>query len=128
MRQIFHPYTLWECLDAGMYKNVPASKQQYLIEKAKMILSDPDYCFEAMRKVVHSWPKSCEHNLTNRDQNRRAWLGQAACCIESGVPEHLTKIAWGAMNDLQRLQANETADQVIHLWEIQHLHYAEKVS
>lgn len=72
---------------------------------------------KAMMRVINEWPVSCEHNLTDLNQNRRAWIGHAAACLEIGCPEHVTRKAWGYLTQLQRDEANEQATQAILAWE-----------
>lgn len=117
MIQVFHHYKKWEDFQNGMYRKVNASDDHFLCDKATELLSNPDICFQAMKRVTIEWPFSTEHNLTNLGQNRRAWLGQAACCLEFGVPEELTKIAWNALDHRQQENANGVADVIIKQWE-----------
>lgn len=125
MTQIFHHYKKWEDYHNGMFRKVNAIDDHFLIGKAVELLSNQDICYQAMKRVVNEWKYSSEHNLTNISQNRRAWLGQAACCIEFGVPEELTRIAWSSMSVDKQDKANAIADIVIQEWEES---YAKKVS
>jgi len=75
----------------------------------------------AMRKVIEHWPIASRVNLSDIRSNRRSWLGQAACCIESGIPEHITRMAWNALTNDQKDNANNVAKEVILLWEKEHL-------
>lgn len=70
-----------------------------------------------MRLVVEKWPLACEHNLSAKTINRRAWVGHAACCFAIGVPEDITRDAWGKLSNRQRRLANMEADTAIEAWE-----------
>lgn len=125
MRQIFHHYKKWECFKNGMYRKVNQSDHILLISKAIELLSNQDVCYQGMKKVITQWHFSTLHNMTNISQNRRAWLGQAACCLEFAVPEELTKIAWNRLSKDVQDKANAMADLIIQEWENC---YAENIS
>jgi hypothetical protein len=124
MKQIYHHFKKWEDYQNGMYATVNATSGHDLIIKAVEILGTPTLCRAAMERVVSEWPHATEHNLTNTGLNRRAWLGQAACCIMHKTPESLTKIAWGELSEDQQNKANEIAEYVIEQWEIKHMKHA----
>lgn len=67
--------------------------------------------------MLRDWPLAAEHNLTDRSQNRRAWVGQATCCHEDRVPESETRAAWWLLSTEQQAAANAVADKVIEEWE-----------
>lgn len=75
----------------------------------------------AMLRVTVEWPFSCEHNLTDIGQNRRAWIGHAACCLAIGCPEDVTREAWGHLSEQQREDANAKATEAILSWEAHHI-------
>lgn len=100
-----------------MYENVLKDKEIDYIDKSVCLLSDSDKCLKAMKRVVNEWTISTRVNFTNIDSNRRAWLGQAACYIEVGTPEHLTRTAWGIMDSESQNMANRIAETVIKEWE-----------
>jgi len=117
MTQIFHHYKKWEDFKNGMYSKSNVFSDHSLINLATLVLSDESLCYSAMKRVVKEWPFATEHNLTNLGQNRRAWLGQAACCITHAVPEDLTKIAWNNLGIENQMRANNIADIIINEWE-----------
>jgi len=102
-----------------MWRPTDGSERDFEIaRRAAALLSDPDKCGAAMLRVVNEWPIATKINLTNYGQNRRAWLGQAACCIELGIPEHLTRLGWNtSMLGCDREAANAIAEHVIYNWE-----------
>ena len=109
-----------------MYRDVECDEKAELIELASQLLSDPGDLYCAMDGVVRKWRISAEVNMTNRGENRRAWLGQAACCFIHDVPEDLTREAWNTLSIDVRVKANTVATHVIKEWESQNLEYMEK--
>lgn len=115
MKADFRPYTEWEDFKAGMYRDALAADREPLEKAAVALLSDQHRLVSAMRSVTTEWRLAAEANL-HEPPNNRAWLGQAACCYAAGVPEELTRAAWGRLTDSQRIAANRVADQVIDDW------------
>lgn len=115
MKPDLRPYTEWEDFRAGMYRDPQASEREPMTELAISLLSDAHRLVAAMRSVTIGWRLAAEANL-HEPPNNRAWLGQAACCYAAGVPEELTRAAWGRLTDQQRIAANRIADQVIDEW------------
>jgi hypothetical protein len=115
MKPDFRPYTEWEDYKAGMYGDAIASDRERLTGAAVALLADQHRLVAAMRSVTTEWRLAAEANL-HELPNNRAWLGQAACCYVAGVPEELTRSAWGKLDDAERLAANRVADQVIDEW------------
>jgi hypothetical protein len=113
--QRFHHFSRWEDYPAGLYVRTASPEH---VQAARAILASPELCEAAMRRVVRSWPVSTEQNLTDRSQNRRAWLGQAACCIETGASAASTKQGWWQLTEDQQTRANRIADAVISDWEL----------
>lgn len=70
-----------------------------------------------MIRVVSYWPNSCINALTGKGQNRKAWVGHAACALAHNIPEDITRLAWGKLTDEQRILANRRAAYAIGLWE-----------
>ncbi len=71
----------------------------------------------AMLRVIDEWPIANEENLSNLNQNRRAWLGWAACSLIHSAPDMITRRAWGGLMIAQQNSANAVAEEVIELWE-----------
>lgn len=116
MQRIFHHYSLWEDYHAGMYDESKDGRAER-VQNAAEILGTPDVCRKAMEKVVAEWKISTEYNLSNIEINRKAWLGQAACCCWAGIHEDETREAWGIMTDAQRIEANRIAACIIKKWQ-----------
>lgn len=117
MKRIWHPYTAWEEVPAGMWRQTDRNERQKLLEAAIEFTGNATRYGKAMMRVIVAWPISCEHNLSDVGQNRRAWIGHAACCLETGCPEDVTREAWGHLSDQQRDAANQKATEAIVAWE-----------
>lgn len=118
MEQVFHHFKLWEDYKMGMYYLSKSIDEGDAIEKAKKLLCNPPILEREMRRVINEWPIATAVNLTNLGQNRRAWLGQAACCLSERVPEILTRIGWNLMTDVQQTIANNVAEKIIQEYEL----------
>jgi hypothetical protein len=117
MNQIFEPYWKWEDFQHGMYE-VPALADVELLACLSMgLLTDCERFAAAGQRLLLEWPTAAGVNLTNLGTNRRAWIGQAACCLECSVPEIATRAAWKQLTDAQRVAANGIADEVIRGYE-----------
>jgi len=106
-------YDRWEDFHAGMY--LPTIDDG-LIGQSRALLSGVLLLGAAMRRVAAEWPVSAGENLGNHGVNRRAWLGQAACCLELGAPAICTKLAWHTLSEKAQNRANAEADSVIQEW------------
>ncbi len=115
MKRIYHPYWLWEEIDANMWGDV--SNRKAALKKAVEFTGDHKKYGRFMQRVVNEWRYSCENALTDTALNRRAWVGHAATALALGIPEDITREAWGHLTDEQRLLANKEADRAIALWE-----------
>lgn len=120
MKQIFHPYWEWEDFTHGMWRKESAANEKELLGKAIQFTGNYLLYGSFMRKVIDLWPISCEHNLTDLGQNRRAWIGHAATLIAINCPEYITREAWGYLTKKQQDDANEQADIAIAIWEKTH--------
>jgi hypothetical protein len=118
LNRVYRPYWEWEDYDAGMYANPRNVLEE--AARARDLLADPARLEPAMQAVTDTWPNSTEHQLTNPDQNRRAWLGQAACRLAADATALATRAAWPQLTDDQRAAANACADRVIREWAEDH--------
>lgn len=116
IKQIHHPYHLWEDFKNGMYCGTTDNDPD-LIEKAKSLLSNTKLFYSTAKEILTRWPISSSVNLSNVGINRRAWIGQAACSYLHSVPETLTRVAWMELNDIQRFEANTVAEKIILIYE-----------
>jgi hypothetical protein len=74
---------------------------------------------EYMVKVLSEMPNSCEHNLSNITQNRKAWIGHAACALAIACPEDIVREAWSHLSAEQQDAANYQAELAIKKWELE---------
>lgn len=114
MRKVFYPYTEWEEWKAGMYD---LDVQPIFVTAAAELLANPESLENSMLQAIKEFPKSTQHHFTNTSENRRAWIGQAACFLKTGAPDDATKSAWWTLTESQRTEANACADKVISDWE-----------
>jgi hypothetical protein len=117
MNRIYHTWDKWECYPAGFYngqapKNLSA---QQCLEMYRDFLSDIPRFNACMIRVVTEWKNSCEHYLSNECMNRIAWLGQAAMCIETGIPAQF-RGGYNLLTEEQKKLADEAALSVLNLW------------
>jgi len=108
---------------AGMWRKLSKDEEDDYLRRAIEFTGDWKLYGNWMQRVINEWPISCEHNLTDLQQNRKAWLGHAAICLAIGCPEYITRAAWGHLTDEQRNKANAEAQRAIDRWEAM---YADK--
>ena len=113
--RIFHPYWVWEEVGFNMWGSVKNKKE--LLKKAIEFTGDHELYGSYMMRVAREWKNSCEHNLTNLEQNRKAWIGHAACALAFRCPEGIVREAWGYLTEQQQIDANNQADNAIKWWE-----------
>jgi hypothetical protein len=115
-KRIFHTWESWECHKAGFYKNtVPGKNKAECEEIYRQFLSNDELFAATLEKVITEWKHSCEHYLTNSAMNRIAWLGQAACCYETGVPQAF-RGGFFLLTDEEQERANNTALKYLNKW------------
>lgn len=114
MTPYYTHYTNWEDWKNGMYREINKQDEEMYVSLSSECLKNPE---NAMLKVVIEWEESTKENLSNKQQNRKSWLGQAACCIQHNSPEQCTRIAWNKLTKEERNNANEIAKNIIELWE-----------
>ena len=117
MTKIWHPYTKWEEVAAGMWRRIPSDNEEELLACATKFMREHKLFGLAMRQVIQCWKYSCEQNLSDASINRRAWMGQAALALALGVPEQITRKAWWQLTQKQQDNANTQADNAIAIWE-----------
>lgn len=118
MTRIYHHYSVWEDYLNGMWRKPTSSDVEKYLPIAIEFTGNHELYGSYMMKVANEWKISCEHNLTDTDQNRRAWIGHAAACMAKQIPESVTRMAWSSLTDEQRYMANMQADKAIAYWEM----------
>lgn len=125
IKRVYHPHWLWEEVAANMWGTV--EDREYYLKLAIEFAGDADLYGEYMLRVVEEWPHSSEHNLSNKSQNRRAWVGHAACALALQCPEDIVRQAWRHLTEQQQIDANAAADRAIAHWESNVWQSAESV-
>ena len=120
MKQVYHPYWLWEDWKMGMWRNVCGKKRSDYLQKAIEFTGNHQLYGFFMRKVLREWKYAAEHNLTNKSLNRKAWVGHAATCLAFNCPEDITRLAWHRLTQEQQDLANAEADKAIAEWELRY--------
>ena len=69
----------------------------------------------ALHRVKQEWPLSCEQFLLNESINRIAWLGQAAMCIDTGIPRKY-RAGFMLLSAQEQESANRTAQECLAEW------------
>ena len=117
MKRVYYSFDKWEDFKNGMFKTKCSMDENKIINNCKKLLKGDLFLWASMNHVSENWRYSAEMNLSNRNRNRQAWLGQSACCFAHNAPDYLTKEAWNLLSDNERKQANAIADGVIKQWE-----------
>lgn len=115
--RIFHEWQDWECYPAGFYGDKPPKNMtvQQCEEGYRDFLADLPKFADALQRVITEWKNSSEHYLTNEKMNRIAWLGQAAMCIETGVPARFCG-GYNLLTDEQKEAADCKALEYLNKW------------
>lgn len=117
IQRIYHRWERWECYRAGLFNEHPPAgmtADDCQIKYAEFLRDIPLFKKSAYR-VIDEWPNSTEHNLTNPNMNRIAWMGQAAMCIHTGISSKF-KGGYHLLTDSEKILADETALEVINYW------------
>lgn len=115
-KRVWRPVNEWEEIKYGMWDKASDKKKQ--LAQAIEFTGDHERYGHYMRRVAQEWPVSCENALTDKNLNRKAWIGHAACALALNIPEHIVREAWGHLNDEQRTLANAQAAAAISKWEL----------
>lgn len=124
MKRIYHPWDSWECFKAGFVKSNKKGTKEEFYSSCKSLLTNSQKFDIIIKEIFQKWPNSCEHNLTNLEMNRVAWLGQAACTYSLGIDCYTTREAWSHLTQAEKDEANRVASENIVLWE---RNYVKKV-
>ena len=111
--EIWHPFNELEEAKSNMWGSV--SSRATWREIAILFTGNHELYGEWMMKVIDSWPKSCEHNLT-KGGDKRPWIGHAAVALAINCPEDIVREAWGYLSAEQQELANKKAEQAIEAW------------
>ncbi len=117
MKQVFNTFDKWEDYKNGMFSLSAQKNKLNVVCACVNLLSNASIFSECIEQVFTNWPVSTSENMTNRAQNRRAWLGAACCSFKYGAYESTTRLAWSLLEPLQQEQANKIADAYIKKYE-----------
>ena len=117
MKQIFETYDKWEDYHCGMYNLNDVLDKDKKVINAIYLLSSTEQFYNVCLEILDKWKVSCDVNLSNKNQNRRSWLGAAACTYLHNCPEYLTRIAWSLLNKDVQDKANNIAEKIIKEYE-----------
>ena len=115
--RIFHTYDKWECHKAGFYKHTPPkgmNKEKCIRAYADFLANEKRFR-KGLERVIKEWKHSCEHYLTNAAMNRIAWLGQAAMCIETGIPSEF-RSGYTLLTPIEQQIADGLALEYLNKW------------
>lgn len=116
-KRVYHHMNLMEEFHSVMWKQIPADQREAAIEASAELMREADSFELACRRAIDEWPNSAEANLTAAVINHQAWIGHAACCINHGASEDLTRLAWRTLTQEEQDAANAAADRAIEYWE-----------
>lgn len=114
LKQVWRKVSEWEEVSHNMWGESLDPKGD--LEKAIAFTGDYKLYGSYMKRVCEEWPVSCENALTDPHLNQKAWLGHAAVAMALGIPEDITRKAWGFLTDEQKYLANKEAEREVTLW------------
>ncbi len=117
IQRIYHRWENWECYRAGFFnEHPPVDMTSEDCQKTYAeFLKNIRLFKESAYGVIDNWKNSCEHNLTNPNMNRIAWIGQASVCYKYGIPSKF-RGGYHLLTDKEKLNADLTALEVINYW------------
>ena len=118
MKRIYHTWDKWECYPAGFFDPRPRGRN-WTDDRCRaeyaILLRDIPAFRAAMAGVLRDWPNSCEHNLSNENMNRIAWLGQASLAYAKGIPSRF-RGGFNLLTDDEQDAANLAALDYLNKW------------
>jgi hypothetical protein len=118
MPRIYHQYQKWEDFQNGMWRTVDPQDLISMLPQTIEFTGDHIKYGLAMMRVIREWPITCEHNLTDNSINQKAFIGHCAVCLQLGIPEYITRMAWKYLSKDQQDKANERAQFAIDTWNL----------
>jgi len=115
--RIYYRWEEWECYPAGFFEEHPPKGMTHedCQKKYAEFLRDLKLFKTNAYRVINKWPKSCEHNLTNPNMNRIAWIGQSSVCIAYGIPAKY-RGGYHLLTENEQLEADKVALEIINYW------------
>ena len=115
MNRIYHPYTMWEEVNYNMYGNYKNKEEG--VQKVIDFFNNENEVRLYMERVVEEFKFSCQHNLTNPNMNKIAFIGQCAVALKHKIPNDITMKAWNFLTEEVQDRANKIAKQQLERWE-----------
>jgi hypothetical protein len=115
-KRVYHHYLKCEEYDGPMWKTLDVEARAEAVQASADLMIDSKRFKAACLRVIAEWPNSCESNLTASVINHQAWIGAAACALNHGASEDMTRLGWRTLSQEQQDAANTVADQAIHEW------------
>jgi len=115
VKRIYHHYETWECLRMYLPYDGEVVDHDTLLHLYADFLRDIHRFKRALNRVKQEWPLSCEQFLSNESINRIAWLGQAAMCIDTGIPRKY-RAGFMLLSVQEQEAANRTAQECLAEW------------
>lgn len=117
LKRIYYTWDKWECYKAGFFEDTLPNNMSIAEGEAQYakFFRIPGAFEHALERVITEWKHSCEHNLTNENMNRIAWLGQASMCIVSGIPSSC-RAGFNLLTEDEQNAANATALKYLNIW------------
>lgn len=116
IKRVFHRWERCEEYKSNMWKVIPIHERDDAQENSRNFMIEHDAFEIACMRVVDEWPFSCEAALSASTMNHQAWIGHAACALNHGAPEDITRLAWRTLSQEQQDLANAAADRAISCW------------
>jgi hypothetical protein len=116
-KRVYHHYLNQEEFHSVMWRQIPVDQREAASIASRDLMIDADRFELACVRAINEWPKSAEANFTASVINHQAWLGHAACCLNHGASEDLTRLGWRMLSQVQQDAANAAADRAIAYWE-----------
>ncbi len=115
MKRIYHPWDKWEDYKFNFYggQNFEHDKS---LQKYADLLKDLHKFETALKVIIKEWKYSMEHNLSNKDMNRIAYLGQAANAYVNKVPSAVSMGGYNLLTSDEQIAADRLAEKYLNLW------------
>jgi len=117
VQRIYHRWEKWECYPAGFFNEHPPKGMTHedCQNKYAEFFRDLKLFKSAAYRVLDEWPNSAEHNLSNPNMNRIAWIGQSSVCIHYGISSKF-RGGYHLLTPEEQKAADQTALDVINYW------------
>ena len=122
MKQLFHPWHKWEDYEYNFYSNCTGKEKVQKAESCIEMFNSESETRRCMFYVVLNWKRSMEHNLTNSNMNKIAYIGQSACAYYDKIPNTVTMECWSILDVDVQDRANMIAKEALDFWSSNNKH------